>query len=111
MQIIVDGNNVMGQVPGWHRDKPAARVRLIRQLGCLARVKRARITVVFDGAPERMYPDGSAYQGVKILYAERGSNADERIERLVESSQTPRNLNVVTSDRRLALTVKRMGAS
>jgi hypothetical protein len=30
---LVDGNNVMGQRVGWHRDKPAAAARLIEELG------------------------------------------------------------------------------
>jgi len=111
MAYIVDGNNVMGQTPGWHRDKPGARRRLIEQLAEFARVKKARVTVVFDGAPDYNQPDGSAYRGVKILYADRGSNADARIERLVESSTDVRGLTVVTSDRALAFVVHARGAN
>lgn len=111
MAYIVDGNNVMGQTPGWHRDKPGARRRLIAQLAEFARVKKARITVVFDGEPDRDQPDGSAYRGVKILYADKGSNADARIERLVETSKDVRGLTVVTSDRALAFIVRARGAN
>jgi len=108
---IVDGNNVMGQTPGWHRDKPGARRRLIEQLAEFARLKKARITVVFDGEPDHNQPDGSAYRGVKILYADKGSNADARIERLVESARDVRGLTVVTSDRALAFIVRARGAN
>ena len=111
MAYIVDGNNVMGQTPGWHRDKPGARRRLIEQLAEFARVKKARITVVFDGAPDHNQPDGSAFRGVKILYADKGSNADARIERLVESARDVRGLTVVTSDRALAFIVRARGAN
>ncbi|HXG93103.1 MAG TPA: NYN domain-containing protein [Blastocatellia bacterium] len=111
MPYIIDGNNVMGQTPGWHRDKARARQRLLEQLAAFARIKKSRITVVFDGAPDDLMPDGSAFHGVKVLYAERGSDADTRIIRLVEAAANPRGLTVVTSDRHLAFVVRSCGAS
>jgi predicted RNA-binding protein with PIN domain len=48
---------------------------------------------------------------VKVFYAERGSDADTRIERLVESTPDARGLTVVTSDRRLAFAVRSRGAA
>jgi predicted RNA-binding protein with PIN domain len=110
MAYIVDGNNVMGQTPGWHRDKAKARRRLLEQLANFAGAKKARVTVVFDGQPDQSVPDGSAFRGVKVLYADRGSDADTRIEHLVESSPNRRGITVVTSDRRLALSVRSSGA-
>jgi predicted RNA-binding protein with PIN domain len=110
MSYIVDGNNVMGQTPGWHRDKANARRKLVEQLAEFARLKKARVTVVFDGEPDRLMPDSSAYRGVKVLYGERGSNADARIERLVESAPYARGLTVVTSDKHLAFLVRARGA-
>jgi predicted RNA-binding protein with PIN domain len=110
MSYIVDGNNVMGQTPGWHRDKANARRKLVEQLAEYARLKKARITVVFDGEPDRLLPDSSAYRGVKVLYAERGSDADARIKRLVEASSNARGLTIVTSDNHLAFIVRARGA-
>jgi Predicted RNA-binding protein containing a PIN domain len=110
MSYLVDGNNVMGQTPGWHRDKANARRKLVEQLAEFARLKKARVTVVFDGEPDRLMPDASAYRGVKVLYGERGSNADARIERLVEAAPNARGLTVVTSDRHLAFLVRARGA-
>jgi predicted RNA-binding protein with PIN domain len=110
MSYLIDGNNVMGQRVGWHRDKPAARRRLMDELAAFARVKRVKVAVVFDGAPEEFFKDGSSYRGVRVFYAERGSNADERIKLLVEASRERRTLIVVTSDRALASYVRRLGA-
>lgn len=110
MAIIVDGNNVMGQTPGWHRDKSAARRNLVRRLADFARKRKARVTVVFDGEPDRLMPDSSAFRGIKILYSDKGSDADTRIRRLVENSPDPRGLTVVTSDRQLASLVRWRGA-
>jgi predicted RNA-binding protein with PIN domain len=108
---LVDGNNLMGQTPGWHRDKPAARRKLLGQLAAFARLNSEQISVVFDGKPDESIPDGSAYHGVRVLYATKGSDADARIKRLVESSQDRQHIVVVTSDRRLALAVRSRGAS
>jgi predicted RNA-binding protein with PIN domain len=110
MSYLVDGNNVMAQRVGWHRDKGAARRRLLDELATFAQRKHIRVTAVFDGTPERFFRDGSIYKGVKVFYAERGSNADERIKQLVEASRERRTLIVVTSDRALADYVQRCGA-
>ena len=111
MPYIIDGNNVMGQTPGWHRDKSGSRRMLLAKVASFAQAKRARITVVFDGEPDRAAPEGSAVRGVKVLYAERGSDADTRIEKLVEASNDRRGLIIVTSDRRLAFAVRARGAT
>jgi predicted RNA-binding protein with PIN domain len=111
MPYIVDGNNVMGQTPGWHRDKGKARIELLKQLASFARLRGVRVTVAFDGAPDQKFPEGSAFKGILILYARRGSNADDRIVELIESSKDPRGITVVTSDRLLGLRVRQRGAS
>jgi predicted RNA-binding protein with PIN domain len=110
MGYLVDGNNVMAQRVGWHRDKRGARRRLLDELAQFAESKRATVAVVFDGAPEEHFPDGSRYKGVRLFYAERGSDADERIKQLVETTRERRTLRVVTSDRALAAYVRRCGA-
>lgn len=111
MSYLVDGNNVMGQRVGWHRDKAGSRRRLLTELSRLARAARMSVEVVFDGAPEEHFPDGSSFMGVRVFYAERGSNADERIKQLVEASRERRTLKVVTSDRALAEYVRQCGAA
>jgi predicted RNA-binding protein with PIN domain len=109
MSYLVDGNNVMGQRVGWHRDKPRARRELMDELANFAARKRASIAVVFDGAPEPYFPEGSTYRGVSLHYAARGSDADTRIKSMVESARERRTLRVVTSDRALADYVRRCG--
>ena len=95
MSYLVDGNNVMGQRVGWHKDKPGARRRLLTELSRFARAAGVTLDVVFDGAPEEFFPDGSLFMGVRVYYAARGSNADERIKALVEASCERRTLLVV----------------
>jgi predicted RNA-binding protein with PIN domain len=109
MSYLVDGNNVMAQRVGWHRDKPGARLILMDELAEFARSKHAHVEVVFDGAPEPHFADGSTYRGIKIYYAELGSNADERIKRFVDNARERRTLFVVTSDGELGTYVRRCG--
>ena len=110
MSYLIDGNNVMGQRVGWHRDRVRARRDLLDELAQFALTKKVRVAVVFDGAPDEHFADGASYRGVRVHYAVRGSNADERIKSLVEDSRERRTLFVVTSDRALAEYVRRCGA-
>jgi predicted RNA-binding protein with PIN domain len=110
MSYLIDGNNVMGQRVGWHKDKPGARRRLLSELALFARKNDVTIDVVFDGAADEFFPDGSLFMGVRVFYARRGSNADERIKQFVESSRERHTLKVVTSDRELGAYVRRCGA-
>jgi predicted RNA-binding protein with PIN domain len=109
MSYLVDGNNVMAQRVGWHRDKTGARRRLLTELARFAREAGVTVEAVFDGAPDEFFPDGSRFMGVRVFYAARGSDADSRIKELVESSRERRTLKVVTSDRALVDYVRRCG--
>jgi len=109
MSYLIDGNNVMGQRVGWHKDKAGARRRLLEEVARFARAAGVTAEVVFDGAPDEFFPDGSRFMGVRVFYAARGSDADTRIKQLVEASRERRTLKVVTSDRALADYVRRCG--
>ena len=109
MTYLVDGNNVMGQRVGWHRDKAGARRRLIGELAMLAGETGEAVEVVFDGAPDALAPDGACRDGVVVYYAAPGSDADTRIRQRVDAASDRDTLTVVTSDRRLADDVRRAG--
>jgi predicted RNA-binding protein with PIN domain len=76
----------------------------------LARTKKLRLNVVFDGAPDPQFPDGSLYRGVRIFYSRPGSDADARIVEMVEAERNKKSLVVVTSDRKLTSRVRACGA-
>jgi predicted RNA-binding protein with PIN domain len=107
---VIDGNNVIGGRVGWYRDKPGSRRLLLHDLARLARVKKLRLNVVFDGAPDPQFPDGSSYRGVRIFYARLGSDADSRVVEMVEAERNKKSLVVVTSDRKLTSRVRASGA-
>lgn len=110
---LIDGNNLIGQrgrgYENWFQDKPKARRQLLEDLARLASVRKLRLTVVFDGAPDIHFPDGSSFRGIKLFYAQPGSDADTRIIELVERERNRKSLTVVTSDNALAARVRVCG--
>lgn len=110
MPYMVDGNNVMAQRVGWHRDKAGARRRLIQDLARFLAARKVKVTVVFDGSPDTDLPEGSRYKSVRILYARAGSDADSRIKDLIRRSTSKRDLILVSSDRDLAAFAAGQGA-
>jgi predicted RNA-binding protein with PIN domain len=104
MGYLIDGNNLMGRTRGIGLSAPNARQRLLRRLADFRNLPGKhplRITVVFDGAPEPGFPDGSTFQGVRLMYAEPDSTADAVIKRVIEGVKNKQGLTVVTSDRAL----------
>ena len=113
MLYLVDGNNVFGQRPGWHRDKEGAQLRLLNELASLSAEAEHAFVVVFDGRPLAQVPDGTRHEGVDVFYAHPGSIADDRIVELlndVKYRDEIDNIIVVTSDRVLAERVRLLGA-
>ncbi len=111
MPYLIDGNNLMAQRAEWRKDKNGARRLLMDELAEFGAAKRARVLVVFDGAPLPHFADGASYKAaVRVFYASLNSNADERIKAMVEASGERRTLIVVTSDRALGEYVRRCGA-
>jgi predicted RNA-binding protein with PIN domain len=106
---LIDGNNVMGQRVGWHRDKSAARKELLLELARFVQRKHARVAVVFDGAPEINLADGASYRSVKVFFSGRHSDADTRIVEFVEQARNRQALTVVTSDLQLTRRVRACG--
>ena len=82
----------------------------MHDLARLSRSKKLRLNVVFDGAPDPQFPEGSSYRGVRIFYSRPGSDADTRIIEIVEAERNKKSLVVVTSDRKLTSRVRACGA-
>src|SRR5215471_20045836 len=82
----------------------------MQDLARLARMKKLRLNVVFDGAPDPQFPDGSSYRGVRIFYSRPGSDADARVVEMVEAERNKKSLVVVTSDGKLTSRVRACGA-
>ena len=99
---LLDGNNLLGRFGG-------ERAGLVSAVSELARSKRKKLTVVFDGPPEAGRPKVQSLGDVTLVFAAPRS-ADEEILRRVQEAREPRGVTVVTDDRALASSVKSAGA-
>lgn len=109
--VIVDGNNVMGQRIGWHRDKPAAQQRLIEEVGRLSRHRNEPHILVFDAKMKSTVADDSNLPLFTVQYAGSGKSADELILELVYRYNSDSVVTVVTSDRALTRQVETLGST
>jgi predicted RNA-binding protein with PIN domain len=108
---LIDGMNVIGSRPdGWWRDRDGAVVALVERLTNWASTAGEEVTVVFDGKrPSRLA--AGAEHGITVVFAGRGTSADEVIARRAAADPDPGSLRVVTSDAELAARVRAAGAS
>jgi predicted RNA-binding protein with PIN domain len=106
--LVVDGYNVTksgyGGLPLVEQ-----RRRLVDALGPVAARTGAEITVVFDGA-ETAGPAAQRLRGVRVLFSEAGTTADELVRRLVRAEPPGRPVVVVSSDKEVASGVRAAGA-
>lgn len=110
MALLIDGHNLIGQMPSvslGDSDDEEALVRLLRAYQ--ARSGKA-VTVVFDPGSGSALTQRFQSGGVHIVFAAPGSTADEVIVRRVKKSRNRQSILVVTADRALADTVKGLGA-
>lgn len=96
---IVDGNNLMGRL--------RTRRETLDLLADFSDRTGACVTVVFDGAPDPIFPEDCLWRAVRVYYSLRGSSADARILQLVKKQP---QVIVVTSDKTLASSVRSLGA-
>ncbi|MFC0555878.1 NYN domain-containing protein [Planotetraspora thailandica] len=109
LHLIVDGYNVTktGYPSLTLADQ---RGRLLTGLGGLAVQVRVEVTCVFDGAELGGPVQVSAPRGVRVMFSAPGEIADDLIRRLVRAEPPGRAVAVVSSDREVAESVRKMGA-
>jgi predicted RNA-binding protein with PIN domain len=109
LHLIIDGYNVTktGYPSLTLADQ---RSRILTGLGGLAVQARVEVTCVFDGAELNGPVHVSAPRGVRVMFSAPGEIADDLIRRLVRAEPSGRAIAVVSSDREVAESVRRMGA-
>jgi predicted RNA-binding protein with PIN domain len=109
IHLIVDGYNVTKTGYGTFT-LADQRNRLLTGLGALYAQTRTELTCVFDGAELNGPVPMSAPRGVRVMFSAPGQIADDLIRQLVRAEPTGRAVAVVSSDREVAESVRRMGA-
>ncbi len=110
MPWIVDGNNLLAQIPGGSMNDPADRRRLASALSRFCDARRATMSLFFDGAPLEGWRGTSWLGSLRVLHSGSGRTADDAILDEVAAAKRPADLTVVTSDRALADRCRAMGA-
>ncbi|WKZ32352.1 MAG: NYN domain-containing protein [Thermodesulfobacteriota bacterium] len=105
LNLIIDGYNLIGSRRGGLGDIEEERRCLLETLVIYKRLKKARITVVFDG-PAMTYP-GSHPAGLEVVFS-AGRQADAVIRDMVARKGS--GATVITSDREIAGFAKARGA-
>lgn len=100
--IIIDGHNLLHAIAKNDESLQAfSDIELCRIIDRYLRLTGRKGEIVFDGTGPR---DKSAFErvdGVEILFAGAGSDADSVIEEKIRINTAPKRLMVVSSDRRL----------
>ena len=98
MPYLIDGHNLIAQMPGLALSDPDDEVRLVLRLRQYAARKKQKITVVFDhGIPGGWSRDLSTGP-VQVVFAGSHTNADRVILERIREHKTPTHLKVVSSD-------------
>ncbi|RMF01100.1 MAG: hypothetical protein D6768_11340 [Chloroflexi bacterium] len=98
MQWLIDGHNLIGQLPGLRLSDPNDEAKLLERLRSYRAKTGHKITVVFD--PGGGYRPGSTRSqgGITVKYAASGQTADQVIARRVKKVKNPQAWGVVSSD-------------
>jgi uncharacterized protein len=97
MPYLIDGHNLIGQLPDISLDDPFDEAQLVQKLsGFVARAKQ-KCVVIFDHG----LPGGASRMGnksVKVIFASSPSNADQLIMKRIRNERSPSSWTVVSSD-------------
>ena len=113
MELVIDGYNVIRQSPVFKKAEQegleVGRETLIKYLEAYRKLKKHKITVVFDGEnAAHLSIQKERIAGISVIYSPYGQTADEIIKRMVMKNS---NLVVVTSDREIIDFVQRHRAT
>lgn len=101
MVMIIDGHNLIAQLPGISLTDPDDEEKLIKQLQEYCRIRRKTIEVYFDRAPAG-YAGKEKHGLVQAIFVPSVSTADEAImARLKKLGKRAKNVRVISSDRQV----------
>src|SRR5262249_5287013 len=109
MPVLIDGHNLIGQIPGMSLADPDDEGDLVMLLRRYTTARRGRkVIVVFDhgvyGHPQRL--DG---YGVTCYFARSPQDADVQLIKRIRALKHPRDWTLITSDRQVARAAEERG--
>lgn len=110
MPILIDGHNLIGHLPMLSLQDPDDEEKLVGLLQSYQARSGKAVTVVFDPGTAFALSSTRRFGEIRVTFAAQGSSADAVITGLVRRSREPHGWLVITSDGRLAETVRQQGA-
>lgn len=112
--LIIDGYNLIFAKEQVETSGPSLeqlRTKLINRLRDYNRPRNEYIILVFDGESGALYPERRKEdKNIEVIFSQAGQTADELILNIASTSDYPKAIEVVTSDRELVESVKRLKA-
>ena len=107
LQLLIDGHNLIGQMPGLSLADFDDEEKLVAALRRFAARRRARIVVVFDsGLPGGLSRELSR-GGVETVFAGSHTNADKVLIERIRALKRPQEWALVSSDRAIQAEAER----
>ena len=106
MPLLIDGHNLIGQLPGLHLDDPDDEAKLVAQLRIYCAREGKRATVVFDHGLPGGWSEALSGGGLRVIFASAGRSADGILRERIRETRDPRGLMVVSSDREVIAAAK-----
>jgi len=105
MQWLIDGHNLIGQMPNLRLDDPNDEEKLLGYLRRFRARTGHRLTVIFDAG--YAYQSGSKQNrgGISVQFVSSGHIADQALVRRIRKVRNPQEMMVVTSDQAVAMMV------
>src|SRR5687768_16181614 len=108
MPYLIDGHNLIGQMPTIRLDDPDDEAKLVMVLQRFAMRRQVSVSVVFDrGHYGRQTLGGS---GVNVRFARSPSDADAMITSFLNHVSRPAEWVLVSSDREIVAVAQAVGA-
>ena len=105
--LIIDGYNVILRrglldEKGGEFALEQARENLLTDLIAYRGDKNIRIQVIFDGQRHPQQRSGKKFPGISCRFSRAPESADDVIKKIINKTENPRSITLVTSDLRLA---------
>ena len=109
MEWLIDGHNLIGQMPTMSLDDPDDEEKLLAYLRRYQARTGHKLTVIFDPGPGRQLAAKYKRGGVKAQFVSAGQTADQILIRRIRQVKNPQAVMVVTSDRAIEQVAQQAG--
>lgn len=101
MPVIIDGHNLLWAVQGIEDDPSITDIGLCRVLDRYFGLVRQNAEIIFDGTGPFNKAEFTGIRNLQVSFSGRTSDCDTVIEQRILDSTAPKNLIIVSTDRRL----------